>query len=82
MQNYPNPFNPVTKIEYSIPQTVFVSVKVFDISGKEVNVLVNGIKQAGVYSISFDASSLASGIYFYKIESGSFTETKKMVLVK
>jgi len=81
-QNYPNPFNPVTKITYTIPKTGNVQLKVYDIQGREVASLVNEVKQPGVYTVDFDASSLSSGVYFYKIESGSFTDTKKMLLIK
>lgn len=81
-QNYPNPFNPVTNIQFDIPKESFVSLKVFDISGKEVKTLVYENRQAGTFYISFDASSLASGVYFYKLNAGDFTKTVKMVLVK
>lgn len=81
-QNYPNPFNPETKINFQIPKGDFVSLKVFDITGKEVATLVNQTLQAGSYEYSFNASSLTSGVYFYTIQAGQFTETKRMVLVK
>lgn len=81
-QNYPNPFNPSTTIEYSIPQNGFVSLKVFNILGKEVATLVNEQVMAGKHKIDFDASGLNSGVYFYKIENGNFVETKKMILLK
>jgi hypothetical protein len=81
-QNYPNPFNPVTNIAFSIPQSGFVTLKVFDVSGKESVVLVNQQMSAGSYRVDFDASSLSSGIYFYNLTSGNYSETKKMVLVK
>lgn len=81
-QNYPNPFNPSTKINFSIAKSGFVSLKVYDILGKEVAILVNDIKQAGDYSVDFNASYLASGTYFYKIETNGFSEIKKMMLVK
>ncbi len=81
-QNYPNPFNPVTVIKYQLPSSEKVSVKVFDILGKEVATLVNENKEPGYYEVSFDASNLASGLYFYRIEAGSFVETKKMMLIK
>jgi len=81
-QNYPNPFNPSTKISYSIEAGNFVSLKVFDVLGREVSTLVNQYQTAGQHSVSFDASSLASGMYFYKLESGSFSSIKKMMLVK
>jgi N-acetylneuraminic acid mutarotase len=81
-QNYPNPFNPATVISFGIPKAGVVKLTVSDISGKEVSKLVNDYKEAGTYKINFDASSLSSGIYFYKIESGTFVETKKMALLK
>ena len=82
LQNYPNPFNPMTKIIYSIPQIDFVTLKVYDILGREIAVLVNEEKPAGKYEVEFDGSSLASGIYFYRIQAGSFVDTKKMILMK
>ena len=81
-QNYPNPFNPVTTIQYSIPQRSNVILKVYDVLGKEITTLVNEEKDRGVYSINFDASALASGIYLYRLQSGSFVETKKMIVIK
>jgi len=80
--NYPNPFNPVTKIRFDIPEAGTVTVKVFDIAGREAAVLVNSELKAGRYELPFDASSLSSGVYFYKISAGGFTDTKKMMLVK
>jgi carboxypeptidase T len=81
-QNYPNPFNPVTVIKYQIPQPVNVSIKVFDLLGKEVASLVNEKKEPGYYEVSFNGGNLASGLYFYRIEAGNFVETKKMMLIK
>ena len=81
-QNYPNPFNPSTKIKYLIIKDSFVSLKVFDVLGKEISTLVNEKLSAGEYEVEFDGSRLSSGIYFYKIESGDYTEIKKMVLLK
>lgn len=81
-QNYPNPFNPSTTIKFSIPNEEFVSLKVFNSLGEEVAELLNEEKLAGNYSVSFDASQLSSGVYFYKISAGSFTEIKKMILIK
>ncbi|MCE1164382.1 MAG: T9SS type A sorting domain-containing protein [Bacteroidetes bacterium] len=81
-QNYPNPFNPMTSIQYGIPKSGLVKLIVYDVLGKEVSVLVNEVKNAGKYIISYNASSLPSGIYFYKLSAGSYTEIKKMVLVK
>lgn len=81
-QNYPNPFNPVTNIKFGLPNAGNVKLVVFDILGREVATLVNEFKTAGQYVADFDASMLSSGVYFYRIESGSFVETKKMLLVK
>ena len=81
-QNYPNPFNPTTEIKYSILKDGFVTLKIYDILGREVKILVNEEKLAGVYNVSFDASNLSSGIYLYSITSGSFHQTRKMVLAK
>jgi hypothetical protein len=81
-QNYPNPFNPSTKINFDLPVDGNVSIKIFDMSGKEVMTLVNEARTAGYYSVSFNGASLSSGIYFYTIQSGSFVSTKKMTLIK
>ena len=81
-QNYPNPFNPSTTITFSIPDEEFISLKVFNSLGEEVAELVNETKPAGNYSVSFDASELTSGIYFYKLNAGNFFQTRKMMLVK
>jgi hypothetical protein len=81
-QNYPNPFNPTTKISFSVPKNEFVSIKVFDLTGKEIAQLVNNEMNAGTYEYIFNGSSLASGIYFYQIKTPNFTETKRMTLVK
>ncbi len=81
-QNYPNPFNPATRISYDIPQNSFVKLVVFDVLGKEVATLVNGIQKAGSYNVSFEASNLPSGVYFFKLTADGFTDTKKMVLMK
>ena len=81
-QNYPNPFNPVTHLEFGIPDLGFVSLKVYDLLGKEVKTLVYEIKPAGIYIIEFDGSNLPSGIYYYKIESGNFIQVRKMILLK
>jgi subtilisin family serine protease len=81
-QNYPNPFNPNTIIKYSVPKAVNVKLTVYDILGKEVAVLVNETKQPGFYEAEFNASGLATGVYFYKIEAGEFNSVKKMMLVK
>lgn len=81
-QNYPNPFNPVTNIEFEIPKQSFVKITIYDVLGNEVNTLVNEEMNAGKYRADWSAASHPSGIYFYKIESGGFTQTKRMVLIK
>jgi photosystem II stability/assembly factor-like uncharacterized protein len=81
-QNYPNPFNPSTKIKYAIAGRQMVSLKVYDLLGNEIKTLVNELKQPGVYEVTFDGSRLSSGIYFYKLQSGSFTQTRKFILLK
>lgn len=81
-QNYPNPFNPNTTISYQIPKAGKVSLKVYDILGKEVAVLVEEYKEIGKYIVNFNGSNLASGIYMYKLEAGNFVSTKKLVLMK
>ena len=82
LQNYPNPFNPTTKIRYSVPQSSNVIIKMFDILGNEIETLVNEEKPVGSYEIEFNAVGLSSGIYFYKLQAGSFIQTKKMILLK
>ena len=81
-QNYPNPFNPATTISFSIPKNGLVSLKVYDILGKEVATLVNTQLNSGQYNVNLNASNLGSGIYFYTLKAGDFVETKKMMLVK
>jgi photosystem II stability/assembly factor-like uncharacterized protein len=81
-QNYPNPFNPSTSIKFSIPNSSQVKIAVYDILGKEIEILVNEILQAGNYQIKWNGSSYSSGIYFYQLKSGDYTETKRMVLIK
>ncbi len=81
-QNYPNPFNPSTTIEYTIPESGIVTLKIYDVLGKEVATLVNGQNDAGKHKVEFDATGFNSGVYFYRIENGSSIETKKLVLLK
>jgi uncharacterized Ntn-hydrolase superfamily protein len=81
-QNYPQPFNPSTTIKFQIPKSSFVTLKVFDALGREVAILVNEEKQAGTFEMEFDGSGLTSGIYFYTLKAGEYTNTKKMSLIK
>jgi hypothetical protein len=81
-QNYPNPFNPKTTINYQIPESGFVSIKIFDVLGNEIASLINEEKPVGTYQIEFKADGLPSGVYFYQLKAGDFFETKKMVLLK
>lgn len=81
-QNYPNPFNPATTIKYSIPENSLVVLKVFNVLGEEVKTLVNEVKSRGSYSVSFNASELTSGIYYYQIRAGNYISVKKMTLLK
>jgi len=85
-QNYPNPFNPTTKIKYQIPELSFVTIKVYEVLGNEVTVLINEEKQAGSYEVEFSAiggaTNLSSGIYFYRLQTPNFIQTKKMILLK
>ena len=81
-QNYPNPFNPTTKINFALPKSGLVTIKVYDVTGKEVATLVNEVKNVGTYSVDFNASNLSSGTYFYKISVNDFSEVKKMSLIK
>jgi hypothetical protein len=82
VQNYPNPFNPTTRIRYQIPKPSFVTIKVFDVLGNEIKTLIKEEKIAGSYEIEFDGSALTSGIYYYRITSAEFLQTKKMILLK
>jgi photosystem II stability/assembly factor-like uncharacterized protein len=81
-QNFPNPFNPVTAIKYNVPNKSFIVMKVYNSVGKEIVELVNEVKAGGVYEVKFDASSLPSGVYYYKLTSENYSETKKMILIK
>ena len=81
-QNYPNPFNPTTSISYSIPKAGHVSLKVYDLLGREVATLVDEEKISGSYQVSFNAANLSSGVYFYRLQSNSFDETRKLILLK
>ena len=81
-QNFPNPFNPSTTIKYSIPKNSLVRLKVYNILGEEVAILVNEEKPVGTYEVKFNATNLPSGVYFYRLQAGSFVETKKMIIIK
>jgi len=81
-QNFPNPFNPSTTIRYQIPKSQFVTLKVSDVLGREISTLVDEYKTVGNYEVNFDGSSISSGIYFYRITSGNFVQTRKMILIK
>ncbi|MBK8550226.1 MAG: T9SS type A sorting domain-containing protein [Ignavibacteria bacterium] len=81
-QNFPNPFNPVTVIRYALAQSNFVTLKIYDVLGKEVLTLVNEKQHAGNYEIEFNAENFFSGVYFYKIEAGDFSDVKRMLLIK
>jgi hypothetical protein len=80
--NYPNPFNPETKIKYTVPKAGKVKISVYDVLGREVALLVNGIVEAGTFEATFNANGLSSGVYFYKLTAGDYTEIRKMVLAK
>ena len=81
-QNYPNPFNPTTMIRFALPETGLVTLKVFNVLGEEVAELVNDVKPAGSYEVSFNAQNLTSGMYVYTVQAGNFSESKKMILLK
>jgi hypothetical protein len=81
-QNYPNPFNPLTQIEFSIPQSSHVTLKVYDVLGKEIATLVNSEKEIGTYTTTWNAQNCPSGVYFYRLTAGSYTLTKKLLLMR
>ncbi|MEO8210146.1 MAG: T9SS type A sorting domain-containing protein, partial [bacterium] len=81
-QNYPNPFNPKTVISYQLAVSNFVTLKVYDAMGKEVATLVNQKQNSGRYQVNFEGSNFSSGVYFYKLNTGGFTDTKRMILIK
>ena len=82
LQNYPNPFNPTTSFEFQVSSFKFVTLRIFDVLGREVATLVNDVRPAGTHTIRWDASSLPSGVYFYQLRAGSFVDTKKLLLTK
>ena len=82
LQNYPNPFNPSTSISYQLPQQSHVTLKVFDVLGREVATLVNEAKQPGTNTVQFNASGLTSGVYFYRLQAGGFSKTRKLIVLK
>jgi hypothetical protein len=81
-QNYPNPFNPSTVIDYQVASLGRVNLKVYDLLGRKVVTLINEVKSAGSYSATFNATNMPSGVYFYQLQAGSFTETKQLLLIK
>jgi len=82
LQNYPNPFNPVTTIQYQLPQAETVRLVIYDVMGRQVRELVNERQTAGYYNITLDASDLSSGVYFYHLKAGEFSQTRKFLLTK
>ncbi len=82
MQNYPNPFNPSTTIRFEVPRSGFVSLKVYNLLGQEVAVLVNEVKQAGGYEVVWEAAGLPSGVYFYRMRAETFDEARRLVLAR
>lgn len=80
-QNYPNPYNTTTNLSFTIGHSLFVSLKVYDMNGREIATLIDEEKQAGYYQVIFDTINLSSGIYFYKLQAGKFVQTKKMILL-
>jgi hypothetical protein len=81
-QNYPNPFNPITTIRFAVAGSGFVTLKVFDMLGQEVATLVNELKMPGSYIVQWDASTMPSGIYFYRLTAGAFVQTRKLIVTR
>jgi hypothetical protein len=81
-QNYPNPFNPTTVISYSLPRRVHVTLDVYDMLGVKVGTLSEGVEEAGMHSVEFDGSALASGVYYYRLQADEYSEAKKLLLIR
>jgi hypothetical protein len=81
-QNYPNPFNPTTKIKFALPKSELTKIIIYDFLGREIRILINKKVEAGYHEINFDSHNLSSGVYFYRIQSGDFIQSKKMILMK
>lgn len=81
-QNYPNPFNPQTKINFDLPKALFAELTIYDILGRQISVLFNEHLNAGKYSVDFDGSNMPSGVYFYRLKTGDFSQSRKMILIK
>jgi hypothetical protein len=81
-QSYPNPLNPSTTIKYELPKSSMMTLRVYDMLGREVSVLVDERKDAGVHEVKFDGTNLASGVYFYRLHAGDFTQTKQLLLLR
>jgi hypothetical protein len=81
-QNYPNPFNPVTNISFEIPNQEFVTLKVYDLLGREISTLINEVKSPGNYTVSFNGANLSSGVYFYQLRTNTYSQTKRMLMIK
>jgi hypothetical protein len=82
LQNYPNPFNPSTMINFTLSQRSFVTLKIFNVLGKEIATLINSQKEPGTYIVNFNAGKLSNGVYFYKLTAGNYSSVKKMILMK
>ncbi len=82
LQNYPNPFNPITTISFTVPEDQYVRINIYDLSGSKIDVLTDRYYNKGIYEIDFDASKLSSGTYYYTMNAGKFTSSKKMILIK